>query len=186
MQVWEPWKGFKSVAYVIFKTIAISRVVFQSFITAVPKHIINEIEKIWKAFLWKNSTPKLKHETLYNDYKARGLKNADIPNKTIVLQCSWTRRLYDNSFHEWKLIPLYLVEKSFGRSFKFHSNLLFKSNKTKFFPSFYRKTIFYWKKHLAMMTEIPSCILSQYVWYNANIQIDETSIHFSRFSKKKN
>ena len=31
---------------VIFKTIAISRVVFQSFITAVPKHIINEIEKI--------------------------------------------------------------------------------------------------------------------------------------------
>ena len=25
----------------------------------------------------------------------------------IFLQCSWIRRLYDNSFHEWKLIPLY-------------------------------------------------------------------------------
>ena len=35
-----------------------------------------------------------------------------------------------------------------------------------------------------MMTEIPSCILSQYLWYNANIQIDKTSIHFSRFSEK--
>ena len=34
------------------------------------------------------------------------------------------------------------------------------------------------------MTEIPSCILSQYLWYNANIQIDKTSIHFSRFSEK--
>ena len=168
---------------VIFK-IVISKTVSQSFITTVPKHNINELEKIQKAFLWKNSTPKIKHETLCNDYKAGGLKNVDIPNKIIALQCSWIRRLYDNSFHEWKLIPLYLIEKSFGKSFKFHSNLLFKSNKTKFFPSFYRKIFLYWKKHLIMMTEIPSCILSQYLWYNANIQIDKTSIHFSRFSEK--
>ena len=30
---------------VIFKTIAISKIYFQSFITTVPKHIINELEK---------------------------------------------------------------------------------------------------------------------------------------------
>ena len=84
----------------IFKTIVISKIVFQSFIATVPKHIINELEKIQKAFLWKNSTPKIKHETLCNDYKAGGLKNVDIPNKIIALQCSWIRRLYDNSFHE--------------------------------------------------------------------------------------
>ena len=35
-----------------------------------------------------------------------------------------------------------------------------------------------------MMTAIPSCILSQHLRYNANIQVDKTSIHFSRFSKK--
>ena len=34
------------------------------------------------------------------------------------------------------------------------------------------------------MTEIPSCILSQYLWYNVNIQVDKISIHFSRFSEK--
>ena len=45
----------------IFKTIAISKIVFQSFIAAVPKHIINELEKIQKTFLWKNSTPKIKN-----------------------------------------------------------------------------------------------------------------------------
>ena len=122
----------------------ISKNVFQSFITTVqncPKHIINELEKIQKAFLWKNSTPKIKHETLCNDYKAGGLKNVDIPNKIIALQCSWIRRLYNNSFHEWKLIPLYLIEKFFGRSFKFHLNLLFKSDKTKFSPSFCQEII---------------------------------------------
>ena len=102
----------------------------------------------------KNSPPKMKHETLCNDYKAGRLKNVDIANKIIALQCSWTRRLYNNSFHELKLIPLYLIEKSFDSSFKFHSNLPFKSSKTKFLPSFYQEIILHWKKHLAMMTEI--------------------------------
>ena len=83
-----------------------------------------------------------------------------------------------------KLIPLYLIEKSFGRSFKFHSDLRFKSSKTKFFPYCYREIILYWKKYLAMMTEIPSCILSQYMWYNANIRVDKTPIQFSRSSEK--
>ena len=94
----------------------------------------------------KRSIPKRKHETLCNDYKAGGLKNVDISNKIIALQCSWIKRLYDNSFHEWKLIPFSLIQKSSGRSFKFHSN------------------------HLAVMTEILPCILPQYLRYNSNIQ----------------
>ena len=35
-----------------------------------------------------------------------------------------------------------------------------------------------------MITEIPSCILSQYLWCNTNIQVNKTSIQFSRFSEK--
>ena len=34
------------------------------------------------------------------------------------------------------------------------------------------------------MLEIPSGTLSQYLWYNANIQVDKTPIQFSRFSEK--
>ena len=82
----------------------------------------------------------MKQETLCNDYKARGLKNVDIPNKVIALQFAWIRRLYDNFFHEQKMIPLYLIEKSFSTSFKFRSNVLFKTNKTKF--------LLWWLKYL--------------------------------------
>ena len=160
---------------VIFKTIAILKIIFQSFVTTVPKHIVNKLEKVQKAFFWKNSSPKIKHETLCNKYKARGLKNVDSPNKIIAFQCSWIRRLYDSTFYEWKLTPLYLIEKSFATSFKFYSNLLFKSNKTNFFPSFYREIILNWKKRYAIITEIPSCILSQYLWYNGSIQVDNAS-----------
>ena len=100
---------------VIFKTLAISKIVFQSLTTPVPRHIVNELEKI-QVFLWKHYSPKTKHETLCNDYKGGGLKNIDILNKIICLQCLWIRRLYDNSFHEWKLIPIFLIKKSFGNS----------------------------------------------------------------------
>ena len=57
------------------------------------------LKKIQKAFFWNNSSPKIKNETLCNEYKAGGLKNVDISSKIIALQCSWLRRLYDNSFH---------------------------------------------------------------------------------------
>ena len=106
---------------VIFKTIAISKFVFQAFITTVPKHVVNELKKkIQMAFFLNNSSPNIKHKTLCSDSKAGGLKNVDIPNKIIALQSFWIRRLYDNSCHEWKLIPLYLIEKSFGTLLKFH------------------------------------------------------------------
>ena len=44
----------------IIKAIAISKIIFQSFITTVTKHTINELEKIQKNFLWKNSTSRIK------------------------------------------------------------------------------------------------------------------------------
>ena len=153
-------------------------------ITPVSRHIVNELEKIQKAFLWKKSSLKIKHETLCIDYKGGSLKNIDILNKIISLQCSRIRRLYDNLFHEWKLIPLFLIKKSFRSSFEFHSNLFFKRNKIKFFPSFYKEIFLYWNKYLTRKTEIPSCILPQYLWYNENIQVDENSIYLVRFSEK--
>ena len=58
------------------------------------------MKKYKRLFLLNNSTPKIKHETLFNNYEAGGLKNVDIPNKIIALQYSWIRRLYDDSFHE--------------------------------------------------------------------------------------
>ena len=73
---------------VIFKTLAISKIVFQSLVTPVPRHIVNGLEKIQKAFLWKNSSTKIKHETLCNDCNGRGLESIDILNKVISLQCS--------------------------------------------------------------------------------------------------
>ena len=48
-----------------------------------------------------------KHKTLILEYTHRGLKCADLTFKIISLQNSWVKRLYNESFHEWKMITLF-------------------------------------------------------------------------------
>ena len=35
-----------------------------------------------------------------------------------------------------------------------------------------------------MITEVPSCIMPQYLWYNRSIQVDNSSVYFLNFPKK--
>ena len=115
---------------------------------------------------------------LCNEYKRGGLKHYYISNKIISFHCWWIRRICDNWYHEWKLIPLFLIKKLIGNSFKF-SFLFFKRNKIKFFPSFYREIFLYWKYHLTRKPE-----MSRHLWYNENIPVDENSMDLVRVSEK--
>ena len=42
------------------------------------------------------------------------------------LQCSWFKRLYQDSFHAWKGIPLFLIKNNPEKISQFHSNLSIK------------------------------------------------------------
>ena len=54
---------------VIFKTLAISKIVYLALLTNTPNIIIDELKKIEKKFIWNNSTLKIKQETLRMVYK---------------------------------------------------------------------------------------------------------------------
>ena len=84
----------------IFKTLAISKIVYLALVTNVPKVIVEELQKIQKQFLWQNSRTKMKYKPLFDTFETRGLKNVDINLKFISLQCSWAEKLYDKNFHE--------------------------------------------------------------------------------------
>ena len=87
---------------------------------------MQELEKIQKSFLWKNSAPKIKHETNCKDYKSDGLKNVDVSYKIVNLHRSWMRKLCSDCFQEWKSIPLHLITMLFASKFRFYSNIYFK------------------------------------------------------------
>ena len=94
---------------IVFKSLTISKIVFLSLLTNFPNNIVEELIKIQKNFLWNFTAPKIKHSTTCMDYQNGGLKNVDVFFKIISLQRLWFRRLFDNSFHQWKVIPLFLI-----------------------------------------------------------------------------
>ena len=133
--------------------------------TSFSKQWIKEMQRIQKAFIWNNIwTPKIKHEALYKSFEESGLKNVDINSKISSLQCSWIKRLYDDKFREWKLIPLHLIKSAFGINFTFHSNLDFGDSKILTFPRFYKQLFRNWRKFLSSSVNVPPSILSQPIW----------------------
>ena len=87
---------------VVFKSLAISKLIHLALVTE---------DTICMEFIWKGKNQKIKNSTLCNDYEYGGLKNVDIFSKVVSLQCSWTKRLFDNDFRQWKLIPLDLIRQ---------------------------------------------------------------------------
>ena len=69
----------------IFKTLRLSKFVNLSLIATVSNSILNEIQKIKKAFLWCSTKPKTNHKTLCNMFEEGGLKNVDTNAKIISL-----------------------------------------------------------------------------------------------------
>ena len=100
---------------IIFKTLAISKIVYLAFLTNIPNSLIEELQKIQKTFIWHSLRPKISHKTLCNNFENGGLKHVDIDisSKIRSIQCSWLRKLCDETFHEWKKIPSHLIKKYF-------------------------------------------------------------------------
>ena len=130
---------------IIFKTVAISKIVYLPFLTVIPNSLIEKLQKLQKTFIWHSSRPKISYKTLCNNFENGGLKHVDISSKIISLQCSWLRKLCDKNFHEWKIILSHLINKYFGKSFKFYSCLSFDRKLLIKFPKLYKNILFQWR-----------------------------------------
>ena len=108
----------------MFKSLAILKIVYLPLFAqiSVPNNIVEELIKIQKNFIWNFTAPNITHSTTGMDCQNGGLKNFDVFFEIISLQCSWLRRLFDNSFHQWKVMPLSFINKNFGGHFKFPFN----------------------------------------------------------------
>ena len=115
------------------------------------------------------------------DYQNGGLRNLDVFFKIISLQCSWFKRLFDNSFHQWKVIPLFFINKTFGNHFKFHSNLDFSNDIVRCFSSFYKSMFLNWKFFFHVNPCVPSWVLNQVLQFNKFIQINRKPVFYKKF-----
>ena len=54
---------------VVFKSLAISKIVFQAPIATVPSYITKALETVQTFFLWNNTNPKIKHKTICKSFR---------------------------------------------------------------------------------------------------------------------
>ena len=139
---------------------------------ALTKEITEEIENIQKNFLWNSSAPNIKHSAMCNSFATGGLREVDINTKIVSLQCSWIKRLYDNSCYEWKLISLHLINTTITIAYKFHLSLVVVSFQLNQFPKFYQNIFQFWSTCFRSATTFPSIILSDFFCFNWNIKVD--------------
>ena len=148
---------------------------------SVPSSIIEELKNI-HDFIWQKKKPKIKHTTLIADYCNSGYKNVDIESKIESLKLCWVKRLCNNNFHAWKIIPLAFFDSCGGLAM-FHSNLSVESlSYPKTIPKFYVNLVISWESFSRQFPEPKEpeklqYFLSQSLWHNSNLKIDDRSFY---------
>ena len=119
--------------------------------------------KIQKNFIWQGKKAKIKQSALCNGYENGVSKNVDLRNKITSIQCSWVKRLFEDDFHDWKVIPLFLIGKHLGKNFKFHSNIDLSNNILLKFPSIYQDIFIKWVNNYIAKPTRSSMILFEFI-----------------------
>ena len=78
----------------ILKTMALSKIVYVSFLSSIPEAITNKVIELQDDFLWDGKRGGVKHNALISDYSGGGLKKVDVKAKFQALRMSWIKRLY--------------------------------------------------------------------------------------------
>ena len=124
----------------IFKSLALSKLLYASTMKCLPKQMLDQLNTLQKSFIWSNRKPKIKHSTLIADYGQGGYKDIDIKTKISALKVTWVTRLLDTNFHPWKINPNMLFSNIGGLEIMFHSNLKLSNycaSQIKSYPKFY-------------------------------------------------
>ena len=130
----------------IFKSLVLSKAVYISSMKNFASRFIKIVDDIHKDFIWNKLQPKIKHSTAPANYEEGGYKDVDVASKTISLKIIWIRRLIDDNFHTWKIIPSKLFRPIGGMSF-FHRNLKLSDSCMRVvetFPTFYQELVQLW------------------------------------------
>ena len=170
----------------IFKNLALSKAVYISTMKNFPSRFIKILDDIHKDFIWNKLQPKIKHSTLIANYEEGGYKDVDVASKMISLKIIWIRRLTDNKFHTWKIIPSKLFRPIGGISF-FHRNLKLSDSCMRVvenFPTFYQELVQLWVIISQMEPKNIDYILNESLWNNSFITAVGKSVFHQAFLNK--
>ena len=98
LKIWES-RGLTIAGRIqIFKSIALSKMVYITTMLHPLKQTLHQLNLIQKDFMWRSRRPKIRHSTLIGDYTDGGYKDVDTESKFESFKIIWIRHLLDSSF----------------------------------------------------------------------------------------
>ena len=107
----------------IIKSLALSKMVFVSFVLSVPNRFVNQVNKLLSNFIWNHKPPKIKRSTMVGKIKHGGLNMPDFKIINKSLKAGWVKRFLTPETQSWKTIPLSLLQPV-GSSLLFIINVI--------------------------------------------------------------
>ena len=99
----------------VLRSLALSKITHLALVKIISLSIVDLLNKTQKNFIWNRLNPK----AIINNYENGGLKNVNIAAKINSLQSSRIKRLFNENFHDWEIIPLHIIYKSLGKNLCF-------------------------------------------------------------------
>ena len=136
-----------------------------------PSRFIKTLDDIHKDFIWNKLQPKIKHSTLIGNYEEGDYEDVDVASKMISLKIIWIRRLIDDNFHTWKIVPSKLF-RPIGAMSLFHRNVKLSDScmrVVEIFPTFYQELVQLWVIISQVKPKNIDYILNESLWNNSFI-----------------
>ena len=165
----------------IVKTLALSKLIFNSSNLYLPLHVIDAANKMIFDFIWEGKPPRIKKSTIIGEKANGGLKMIDFGLMEIALKIAWIQRIRQNSDAAWKVIPEYALSHLGGFAFlldcRYDLNLLQLHD----LPPFHHSVLKYWQDYRPMFSEDMIQAQNEIIWNNSNILINKSTFFFKHW-----
>jgi hypothetical protein len=160
----------------VFKSLALSKVIYQCNNLTVPDDFIKQLTQVAYNFIWQGKPEKVKMNTVIADYEHGGLKMLDIESFLEAQKVIWVKRLQKSEEGSWMAYPKYLLNQILGHdSFKCNTDI---SKLRNWMPPFYSQLFDAWWKTKVDPMDDPFKVRREVLWLNKNILIRKKEVLF--------
>jgi exonuclease III len=163
----------------IFKSLALSKVIYQCNNLEIPEDTIKELNQLAFTFIWQNKPDKVKRNTIISDYENGGLRMIDVECFINAQKVMWVKRILKEDTGSWKTYPNMILQKVAGKkSFQCNTNKIEKEN---IWSPFYKQVYKSWTKIRDEPLEDPFKLRREILWWNKEIAIKKKEMFFKKW-----
>ena len=170
----------------VVKTLALSQLTYITTNLHTPTPYIVQVQNLINSFIWRDSTAKVKLDTISQPISEGGLKFPVFSIQVKALKLSFIKRICNTEPSTWKscfqfLIPMININDIF-ESRGYLPEALFQM-----LPLFYQDLLRYWAELKCKIDPEPltrTQVLEEYLWFNPLIKIDNKPVFYANWYKK--